>query len=263
MKYLILDIVLLIVAAILAFAIFFEGFSSRNLQVEIEGLRRTEVSPKVAVGKSDLVVSEQVTPKQGESEHLALEIANQKELNRVLAAAKKDAETDQALLEAGLGSGSVSFSFSPEECSEYWAIVESRAKGMKDNHQRLLDFIEILPLEQLEEEDQEFVRNYLDKRGEWAEILYDQEVSAERKVAVYGELEKDNPKFNELVDGLFKESVYGEQVVKYEKIRDELQWAIMLSGKAKIVGTQYFSRNGASYKIKVPEEPYFDPEELE
>ncbi len=89
------------------------------------------------------------------------------------------------------------------------------------------------------------------------------EVSAERKVAVYGELEKDNPKFNELVDGLFKESVYGEQVVKYEKIRDELQWAIMLSGKAKIVGTQYFSSNGASYKIKIPEEPYFDPEELE
>lgn len=260
MKYLIIDIVLMVAVVILTVAIGYEFMSKRVLREEIIGLTSQEGHQTVSLEKSSPVIVEAQTISNESKDDLKPEIAKQKEISRVLAAAEKDLATLEAMKGINSSRGWHGVHISNGDCREYWRKVSEQADFAKQKFQRERDFVEMFPLEQLEQDDQEFIKSFLDLKKEWSEIAYDSEIASERKVAVYSALDKDNYRFYNLMEGLFNDNYPTERLDEYTNMLSKLTNAILVQGM-DIVATQHLIFNGQTYKIRVPEEPYFDPEE--
>ncbi len=239
--------------------------SNEKLLAKIQELRCIAAHvPQTPAMETAFAVSAPEKNQENISNGMASKIGNQKDIQEMLADAQNNMETFHAIQEANCGNGLALWTAS--DCQAYWRRIDFFKLQLENNFQQLQNFIDYLPLDVLSDNDREIVENYMDMRKVWTSIAYDASIPAQDKVSVYKEITESHQEFFKIIDKLFTKTYRTEQLEKYEKMRQTLTETFINNAdnfNDRLVGTFNYGFNGQYYKIRVPEEPYFDTAEIE
>ena len=216
--------VLLVICLIVLYSL---SSQRKQLLEELDDLRnkRTESNLQIS-GTSDAIeeTNQRIASMRNSSkgEKLQKEIDQLEAQKELLEQIRIEKETAAAFEKANLGHGMMSYDIGENPVAAHRQKIQEEQKGLDTRFQQFNEFVQNCDLTALSKQEQKTLKDYLELRKKWNDIIYDPQVAAEEKIETYKACQiLDNP-VRTILEKLFN-SQYSEEYAAFKEMNDKLK----------------------------------------
>ena len=194
---------------------------------ELDGLRkaRTEASLQISNTSDDIEkTNRQITSlkQSATGEKLQKEIDQLEAQKELLEQIRIEKETAAAFEKANLGHGMMSYDIGENPVAAHRQKIQEQQDGLDTRFRQFNEFVQNCDLTALSKQEQKTLKDYLELRKKWNDIIYDPQVAAEEKIETYKACQiLDNP-VRTILEKLFN-SQYSEEYAAFKEMNDKLK----------------------------------------